>query len=150
MFLVGDDLQPIVLADPVGQNGVVIEDGHRIAGLDVVVHGGRVGKRLDREFELILDGVGKRLALAAALGGDGFACQIGVGLDGLVIFGHRHLDAGVKVGCGEIEDFLALIRDGHAGNDACHLVRLQSLQRGIKAEGLDVNLKALLLGNGPQ
>ena len=66
-----------------------------------------------------------------------------------LFFEHRHLNAGLEVRVGEVEDLLAVVGDRHAGDDAVDLVGLHGLQCGVEAERLDVDGEALVLGDGP-
>jgi hypothetical protein len=93
--------------------------------------------------------LGEIRTLGAVLDRHPLAPQILVGLDVLVVFEDCHLDARLEVGLRKVEDLLAFIGDGHAGDDAVDLVGLYGLQGGVETQRFDVDGEALVLGDGP-
>ena len=60
----------------------------------------------------------------------------------------RGAHVGVVVRVGEVKDLLALVRDGHAGDHAVGLAGLDGGKGGVEAQGLQVVVETLVLGDG--
>ena len=78
---------------------------------------------------------------------DPLALEVLVAGDLVVVLCHGHLDAGLEVRVGEVEDLLTFFGDGHTGDHAVHLVGLQRLKGSVEAEGTDFHREALVFGD---